>query len=161
MSCQQLRTEPKQNIMDSRYSSGGSAHHRDSRHQLFSSAHSRVINPLPPARMESPYGYQSSQALKHNEAYLLSLESQNNDDLNTMSTKVAALKNLGLQMGDEINKSLKLNEDLTERFERGKISLKHTYNRMIEMSKSAGITWKLWLIFFFLFFSLCFYLWLF
>lgn len=147
--------------MDSRYSTGGSAYHRDNRTQLFSSAHSRSINPLPPTRMDSPYGSRSSQSLKHNEAYLLSLESQNNDDLNSMSTKVAALKNLGLQMGDEINKSMKLNQDLTERFERGKISLKHTYNRMVEVSKAAGITWKMWLVFFGLFFTLCFYLWLF
>ena len=111
--------------------------------------------------MDSPYGNLSQPNLKHNEAYLLSLESQKDEDFNGMSSKVAALKNLGLQMGDEINKSIKLNEDITDKFERGKISLKHTYNRMIDMSRAAGLTWKMWLIFFLMFFTLCFYLWLF
>lgn len=147
--------------MESRYSTGGSAYQRDNRTQLFPSSHSRVINPQPPSRMDSPYGNLSQPNLKHNEAYLLSLESQKDEDFNGMSSKVAALKNLGLQMGDEINKSIKLNEDLTDKFERGKISLKHTYNRMIDMSRAAGLTWKMWLIFFLMFFTLCFYLWLF
>lgn len=147
--------------MDSRYSSAGSASYRDSRTQLFASSHSRAPTSQPPSRMDSPYGNPSKHNLKHNEAFLLSLESQNNEEIDSMSSKVAALKNLGLQMGDEINKSIRLNEDLTDKFERGKLSLKHTYNRMIDMSKSAGLTWKMWIVFFLLFFMLCFYLWLF
>lgn len=111
--------------------------------------------------MDSPYGSLSTPNPKHNEAYLSSLESQNNEDLDGMSYKVAALKNLGLQMGDEINKSMRLNEDLTDKFERGRVSLKQTYNRMIVMSRAAGLTWKMWIVFFLLFFLLCFYLWLF
>lgn len=147
--------------MDSKYSTSGSTSYRDSRTQLFGSSHSRAINPQAPVRMQSPYGDQNTRSLKHNEAFLLSLESQNNDELDSMSSKVAALKNLGIQMGDEINKSMRLNDDLTEKFMNGKITLKHTYNRMIDMSRAAGLTWKMWLVFFLLFFMLCFYLWLF
>lgn len=148
-------------MLNSRYSTAGSTYFRDSRTQLFASSHSRGSTSQLPSRMESPYGERSAQNLKHNEAYLLSLESQNNEELDGMTFKVAALKNMGLQMGEEINKSVRLNEDLTDKFERGKVSLKQTYNKMIDMSWAASLTWKMWLIFFLLFFSLCFYLWLF
>lgn len=78
-----------------------------------------------------------------------------------MSTKVAALKNLGMRMGSEINKLMKLNDDISNSFERGQVTLKRTFNRMVSMSERAGISWKVWLLFFFMFFLLCFYVWLF
>ena len=53
------------------------------------------------------------------------------------------LKNLG-KNGVEINKLIKLNDDITNGFEKGKITLKNTYNKMIVMSQRAGITWKMW-----------------
>lgn len=111
--------------------------------------------------MNSPYDSTPSQSAKHNEAFLLSLESQNNDDMDLMSHKVAALKNLGVRMGSEINKSMQLNDEITNSFERGKVTLKNTYNRMVIMSQRAGISWRMWLVFFFLFFGACFYVWMF
>lgn len=92
---------------------------------------------------------------------MLSLESQNNEEVDLMSQKVNALKNLGVRMGSEINKSMKLNDDISNNFEKGKITLKNTYNRMVVMSKRAGILWRMWLVFFSLFFLACFYVWLF
>lgn len=111
--------------------------------------------------MSSPYDKTPQQSAKHNEAFLLSLESQNNDDMDLMSQKVSALKNLGVRMGLEINKSMRLNDEITNNFERGKVTLKNTYNRMVVMSKRAGISWRMWLVFFALFFLACFYVWLF
>lgn len=147
--------------MNSRYSTAGSAHQRDIRTQLFSSPSPRLLQTSTPARMDSPYEKTHVQSAKHNEAFLLSLESQNNDEVDLMSQKVNALKNLGVRMGSEINKSMKLNDEITNNFERGKVTLKNTYNRMVVMSKRAGISWKMWLVFFLLFFLLCFYVWLF
>ncbi|KAG7193415.1 protein transport protein bet1 [Scheffersomyces spartinae] len=116
----------------------------------------------PPARVESPYDKPPPQlSAKHNEAYLLSLESQNNDEMDTMSQKVAALKNLGVKMGSEINKSIKMNDDITNRFEHGQLYLKNTYNRMVVMSQRAGITWRMWVLVFFIIFVCFFYVWIF
>lgn len=145
--------------MNSRYSTAGSAHQRDVRTQLFGPNHAAARTP--PARMSSPYDAQPLQSAKHNEAFLLSLESQNNDDMDVMSQKVAALKTLGVRMGSEINKSMKINDEITNSFERGKVTLKNTYNRMVLMSQRAGISWRMWLVFFALFFAACFYVWMF
>lgn len=92
---------------------------------------------------------------------MLSLEDQNENEVDLMSSKVSALKNLGVMMGLEINKSMRLNDDISNNFERGSVTLKNTYNRMVLMSKRAGISWKMWLLFFAVFFLWCFYVWLF
>jgi len=77
---------------------------------------------------------------------MLHLESQNNEEMDNMSQKVAMLKTLGLKMGTEINKSIKLNDEITNSFEKGKTTLKNTYNKMVLMSQRAGITWRMWLV---------------
>lgn len=120
--------------MTSRYSAGG-AQQRDLRTNLFGKQ-----------RSESPYEQAKSTQPKLQESILLHLESQNNDEMDLMSQKVAQLKSLGSKMGLEINKSINLNQDITNSFEKGTKTLKNTYNRMIIMSKKAGITWKMWLI---------------
>lgn len=125
--------------MSSRYSAGAGAHQRDLRTQLFGSS------PKPQSRSASPYDSTPANTAKHQEAYMLHLESQNNDEMDSMSQKVAMLKNLGVKMGTEINKSIKLNDDITNSFEKGTTTLKNTYNRMIVMSQKAGITWRMWL----------------
>lgn len=145
--------------MNSRYSTAGSAHQRDVRTQLFG-PNPGAAGRTPPARMSSPYEARPTASAKHNEAFLLSLESQNNDEMDLMSHKVAALKNLGVRMGSEINKSMKLNDEITNNFERGTVTLKNTFNRMVVMSQRAGISWRMWLLFFTFFFAACFYVWL-
>ncbi|QWW25849.1 hypothetical protein CA7LBN_004753 [Candidozyma auris] len=111
--------------------------------------------------LPSPYDRPPSVSAKHNEAFLSSLEAQNEDEVSSMSQKVAALKNLGVKMGDQINTSMKLNDEITNSFEKGRVTLKNTYNKMIVMSQRAGISWKMWLAFFAMFFLWCFYVWLF
>ena len=90
----------------------------------------------------------------------MSLESQNNEEIDTMSQKVNMLKGLGVRMGDEINKSIKLNDNLTESMEKGKVTLKNTWNRMIIMSQRAGISWRMWLVAFFIIFLFFFWVWI-
>jgi blocked-early-in-transport protein 1 len=126
--------------MSSRYSAAAGAHQRDLRTQLFSSS------PKPPSRTSSPYDPLPSESDKHQQAYMLHLESQNNEEMDNMSQKVAMLKTLGLKMGTEINKSIKLNDEITNSFEKGKTTLKNTYNKMVVMSQRAGITWRMWLV---------------
>lgn len=148
--------------MSSRYSAVG-AHQRDMRTQLFSTPSTRptsVGGKESPSRTQSPYDPAPTTSAKHNESYLLSLESQNNDEMDTMGQKVAMLKNLGLKMGSEINKSIKLNDDITNSFEKGKVTLKNTYNKMIVMSQRAGISWKMWLVVFSIVFLWFFWIWI-
>lgn len=145
--------------MASRYSSSG-AHQRDVRTQLFGTPPARSLSGTPPARMASPYDKTPSANARHNESFLLSLESQNNEEVDSMSAKVATLKNLGLRMGTEINRSIKLNDEITDRFEAGKVTLKQTYNKMVVMSQRAGITWRMWLAVFGLVGLWFFYVWL-
>jgi blocked-early-in-transport protein 1 len=80
--------------------------------------------------------------------------------MDSMGQKVAMLKNLGLKMGSEINKSIKLNDDITNSFEKGKVTLKNTYNKMIVMSQRAGISWKMWLVVFAIVFLWFFWIWI-
>lgn len=140
--------------MTSRYSSG--AHQRDARTQLFGGRSFEK-----PARVALPYDLEPAVLAKHNEAFLMSLESQNNDEVDTMLQKVAALKNLGQRMGTEINKLMQLNADMSNSFEQGRVTLKNTYNRMVVMSQRAGITWRMWAAFFGALFVWFFYIWLF
>lgn len=144
--------------MTSRYSSNISAHQRDLRTSLFASP--TGITKPPVQRVASPYDKAAHPSAKHNESFLLSLESQNNDELDVMSQKVSMIKDLGVKMGQEINKSIKLNDNITETFENGRISLKNTYNRMILMSERAGISCKLWFIVFFIVFVWFFWVWI-
>ncbi|OBA23542.1 hypothetical protein METBIDRAFT_107438 [Metschnikowia bicuspidata var. bicuspidata NRRL YB-4993] len=147
--------------MDSRYSTAGSGHLRDLRTQLFSTPQHRSGGNSVPLRMSSPYESAPLVSARHNEAFLLSLEDQNNSEVDQMSSKVSALKSLGVMMGLEISKSMHLNDEISGNFERGSVTLKNTYNRMVLMSKRAGISWKMWLVFFAVFFLMCYYVWLF
>lgn len=143
--------------MSSRYSAAG-AHQRDLRTQLFASPNG---NRTPPSRTASPYEPSALVSAKHNESFLLTLESQNNDEMESMGHKVAMLKTLGQKMGVEINKGIKLNDEITNTFEQGKVTLKNTYNKMVVMSQRAGITWRMWLTVFGLVFVWFFYIWIF
>ncbi|KAI5965344.1 BET1 [Candida pseudojiufengensis] len=171
--------------MSSRYTAASGAHQRsDLRTQLFntpthhnftgiqrqqynrSPLQQQGLSPIrsnPPSRnsTSSPYDqstHQSSQ--KYNESLLNSLESQNDEEIDSMGTKINMLKNLGEKMGIEINKSNALNNEITNSFEKGKVTLKNTYNKMIVMSQRAGISWKMWLVVFGIVFIFFFYIWI-
>lgn len=147
--------------MSSRYSNGGGAHQRDLRTQLFATPQRSATSSRPSSRSDSPYEKSPAASAKYNEAYLLSLESQNDDEVDTMSQKVTMLKNLGTKMGTEINKSINLNDDITNTMEKGKVTLKNTWNKMIVMSQRAGISWRMWLVVFGVITVFFFWVWLF
>lgn len=150
--------------MTSRYSAAGGAHQRDLRTQLFSSPNVGLRTPSrTPLRTASPYDPtpNNSNQAKYNESLMNSLELQNDEEMNIMGSKISMLKNLGEKMGVEINKLIKLNDDITNNFEKGKITLKNTYNKMIVMSQRAGISWKMWLLVFLIVTLWFVYVWLF
>ncbi|EDK38032.2 hypothetical protein PGUG_02130 [Meyerozyma guilliermondii ATCC 6260] len=157
--CKMVRQEQHLANMSSRYSTNG-AHQRELRTQLFSQPTNRNTG-SPPLRSGSPYDKTVSNSAKYNESMMSTLESQNDDELGSMSQKVAALRNLGVRMGSEINKGIALNDDITNSMEKGKVTLKNTFNQMIVMSQRAGISWRVWLLFFALVFLWFFYVWIF
>lgn len=145
--------------MSSRYTNDGGSYQRDSRTQLFGTPNSN-FHAMTPQRVSSPYENDVNTA-RFDESYLLSLESQNDEDLDSMGQKVAMLKNLGVKMGTEINKSIKIGDDFTDSMDKGKVKLKNTWNRMIVMSQRAGITWRMWLTVFGVVTLWFFWVWLF
>jgi GMP synthase - Glutamine amidotransferase domain len=75
-----------------------------------------------------------------------------------LGSKVARnLPEIGLEYGTS---TIKLNDDITNSFEKGKVTLKNTYNKMIVMSQRAGISWKMWLVVFAIVFLWFFWIWI-
>lgn len=160
-------------------------HQRDSRTQLFSTvppynsgfnqsaSQSRVGTPLyggasgnglgGPSGLSSRSGISGSgtgtASPYQSDSMLDSLESQNDKQIEGLSAKVKLLKDLTVRIGDEVRDSNKLLTDLENNFENARTKLKGTFQRMIIMADKAGISWRMWLIFFGLIFLVFFYVW--
>lgn len=130
---------------------------RDMRTQLFGQSHSRShARPSTPARSLLPYDPDPTVSAAHAQLQLLSLESQNNDHLSLIDSKVAQLKSMGEKMGVEINRLLHLNESISNSFDTGLVKLQNTFRSMVRMSEKAGISIKMWLTLF-LVVAICFF----
>lgn len=64
-------------------------------------------------------------------------------------------------IGEEIRESSALAEKMNDTFDRTRVRLKGTMNRMLLMAQRTGIPWKVWLLFFGLVILLFVYVWLF
>ncbi|KAH3684349.1 hypothetical protein WICPIJ_004677 [Wickerhamomyces pijperi] len=99
-----------------------------------------------PKRVSSPYNQTSSlNRPDFSESQLSSLESQNDEEMSTMFTKIKSLKSLSEKMGVEINSSNSLINDVNDQFGQLQGTLKKTWNKMLIMAKRSGISWKVWL----------------
>lgn len=110
-------------------------------------------------RSSSPY-VDDNKGKDYNSTLLSQLESQNEEYYGKMSEKVELLKNLGLRMGTEIKKSHLSLDGLQNDMELGQKRLKMTFNRMLIMAEKTGISWKIWVSFFFIIFTFFFWVWL-
>ena len=113
-----------------------------------------------PELFRTPSPYDNTKVGAYSQSMMSSLESQNNEELDSILGKVKLLKDLGVKMGDEIRSSSKTMEQLNDTFGMASTKVKLTYNRMIVMSKNAGITWKVWFLFFFAVFLCFFWVWI-
>lgn len=145
--------------MSSRYQS--KVHQREGRTALFDTTGEEP--PKLPAdddyeRSSSPYTKEPKRDM--NAAILSQLESQNEDTVNTMSSKIAALKGLSVKMGDQIRQSnLDLGE-LGSDFTVTSARIKNIVKQMTIMAEKTGIPLKVWLIFFVIVFLLFFWVWI-
>jgi blocked-early-in-transport protein 1 len=78
-----------------------------------------------------------------------------------MIGKVMRLKDLTIQIGDEIRDSSTMMEKMNEGFEGTSKRLRGTMNRMLRMAERTGVGWRVWLGFFAVVVLLFWWVWLF
>ncbi|QEU60909.1 Bet1 [Kluyveromyces lactis] len=110
-------------------------------------------------RPSSPFD-RPSPGVDYSQATLSQLESQSDEQMNTMSEKINALKNLSLRMGDEIRGSNQTLDQLGNVFEQTSNRLKRTFKRMMVMAQNSRIPLKIWFIIFGILTLLFFYVWI-
>ncbi|CDO93897.1 unnamed protein product [Kluyveromyces dobzhanskii CBS 2104] len=110
-------------------------------------------------RPTSPFD-RSSPNVDYSQATLSQLESQSDEQMNTMSQKINALKGLSIRMGDEIRGSNQTLDQLGNVFEQTSNRLKRTFKKMMVMAKSSRIPLKTWFIIFGVLSLLFFYVWI-
>ncbi|KAJ5090381.1 hypothetical protein N7532_009065 [Penicillium argentinense] len=96
----------------------------------------------------------------YSDAVLSSLESQNDAEVEGITSKVKMLKDLTLAIGDEIRDTAHMNE-LESSFEGTRVRIRGNMKRMLRMAERTGVGWKVWLGFFLAVFLIFFYVWLF
>ncbi|KAJ4307153.1 protein transport protein bet1 [Collariella sp. IMI 366227] len=146
---------------------------RDSRSDLFKGytggSSSRPVSASPgPSRQQqqqqplggggSGYGYGGGQ---YSDAVLNELESQNDEQVEGILGKVKMLKDMTVAIGDEIRDSSALAEKMNDGFDKTRLRLGRTMNRMLVMAERTGVGWKVWLAFFAAVIFLFIYVWLF
>ncbi|KAH8704249.1 SNARE complex subunit Bet1 [Talaromyces proteolyticus] len=97
----------------------------------------------------------------YSDSVLSELESQNDNEVEGITAKVRALKELTVAIGDEIRSSSSLAESMNEAFDNTRVRLRGTMNRMLRMAERTGVGWRVWLLFFLAVFLLFAYVWLF
>ncbi|KAF2128793.1 hypothetical protein P153DRAFT_423281 [Dothidotthia symphoricarpi CBS 119687] len=85
---------------------------------------------------------------QYSSAVLDELESQNDEQVGVLTSKVKMLKDLTHLIGDEIRDSTSLAEKMNDQFENSRNKLKGTMNRMLRMAQKTGVGWRVWLGFF-------------
>jgi blocked-early-in-transport protein 1 len=68
---------------------------------------------------------------------------------------------MSIAIGDEIRESSALAEKMNESFDKTRLKLRGTMNRMLVMAEKTGVGWKVWLLFFLAVALLFVYVWLF
>lgn len=89
------------------------------------------------------------------------MESQNDAQVDGILGKVRVLKDMTVAIGDEIRDSSALAEKMNDSFDRTRLRLRGTMNRMMVMAERTGVGWKVWLGFFAAVILLFWYVWLF
>ena len=95
------------------------------------------------------------------DAVLSSLEDQNEVEVEGMSARVAALKNLTIAIGSEIRSSTSLADSMNDSFDATRDKLGGPMRRMLRMAEKTGVGWRVWLGFFAFVALLFIYVWLF
>ncbi|KAK1830771.1 hypothetical protein QBC39DRAFT_103338 [Podospora conica] len=98
---------------------------------------------------------------QYSDAVLNELESQNDAQVDGILGKVRILKDMTMAIGDEIRDSSALADKMNDGFDRTRLRLRGTMNRMLVMAERTGVGWKVWLGFFAAVVLVFMYVWLF
>jgi len=90
-----------------------------------------------------------------------SLEGQNDDMIESLSSKVRILKNVTVKIGEEIRDSSGLMDTMNENFANTKTYLSGTMRRMTRMAERQGVGWFAVMIFLCFVFLIFLWVWLF
>ncbi|SCZ92667.1 BZ3500_MvSof-1268-A1-R1_Chr5-2g08085 [Microbotryum saponariae] len=131
--------------------------HRENRAALLASSNpsSRSHSPLPthyPKHLQGPYANASRTADD--------LESQNEDNLQGLSAKVKLLKDITINIGNEVRDSTKLLSNMNDQYAETGGFLSGTMSKMGRMAKRQGGQWCLWMMFLLLIGTIFFWTWL-
>ncbi|KAK0740546.1 hypothetical protein B0T18DRAFT_211306 [Schizothecium vesticola] len=98
---------------------------------------------------------------QYSDAVLNELESQNDAQVDGILGKVKILKDMTMAIGDEIRDSSALADKMNDGFDRTRLRLRGTMNRMLVMAERTGVGWRVWLGFFAAVVLVFMYVWLF
>ncbi|KAH8677427.1 hypothetical protein BX600DRAFT_449734 [Xylariales sp. PMI_506] len=98
---------------------------------------------------------------QYDTATLDELESQNDQEVSGIMSKVKILKTLSVAMGDEIRDSSAMMDKMNDTFDSTRLRVRGTMNRMLLMAERTGVGWKVWLFFFTAVILIFLYVWLF
>ena len=65
-----------------------------------------------------------------------------------------------VSIGDEIRSSSSLTDTMNDSFDRTRVRLRGTMNRMLRMAERTGVGWKVWLLFFLAVWAIFVWVWL-
>ncbi|GAA6054997.1 hypothetical protein JCM3770_000485 [Rhodotorula araucariae] len=130
---------------------GGGLLHRDpNRTALFSS--SRSASPLPMYNRPSDR-YAADRTAED-------LEGQNDEALEGLSAKVKLLKNITINIGNEVRDSTKMLNGMNDTFGETGSFLSGTMTKMKKMSRRQGGQWCMWMVFLGIVGTVFFWTWL-
>ncbi|GMM50391.1 Bet1 protein [Starmerella bacillaris] len=127
--------------------STGGANIRE-RTQLFANARPYVPNNPQPASMQSQQRSRYPESpFQYSDAMNDHTESQQDEYINTISSKISVLKDLSLNIGKEANDTSGFLTTLNEQFDSARVNVKNTMHKMIRTADQSGISWRTWLLF--------------
>ncbi|CCH57902.1 hypothetical protein TBLA_0A01020 [Henningerozyma blattae CBS 6284] len=88
------------------------------------------------------------------------LEESNSNAMSAMADRLRGLKQLSMDLGNEIRSSNGALDNLGETFESTSSKLKNTFSDMMDMAKRSRTPLKFWLIFFLIIILCFFWVWI-
>lgn len=121
------------------------------RTQLFANA--RPYTPSQVMSSENPYSSGStnssrSRTPQFTDAMYDQLESQHDEHLGALSSRISILKDITSKIGTEVKDGTGLLSSLEERFDGTRTVVKNTMTKMIRSADRSGVSWRSWLALF-------------
>ncbi|ORY54486.1 hypothetical protein BCR35DRAFT_272175, partial [Leucosporidium creatinivorum] len=129
--------------------------HRENRAALFGAStpsSSGRNSPLPMHYPKSMQGYAAQRTAED-------LEGQNNENIEGLSAKVRLLKDITINIGNEVRDSTKLLSGMNDTFDETGGFLGGTMKKMNKMARKQGGQWCLWMGFLIICFFVFFWTW--